>query len=140
MDQNQNQSPLGNELEKVLKAGIGAVATGVQKTRETIDSLAQKGEPLYAQARNAVSSAADKIKKAVSESGIADTFSCRPQVESVIRDLQEMTRPELDRIRSALEDIYPTRPDSREEQPDGENAPAPENESEDKRGEENKQE
>jgi len=111
---------LGNELEKVLKAGIGAVATGVEKTKEAIESLAQKGEPLYAQAKDAVNDAAEKIKKAVSESGIADVFSCRPRVESIIADLQEMTQEELDEIRQALEDIYPTRPASREE------APAPE--------------
>lgn len=108
---------LGNELEKVLKAGIGAVATGVEKTKEAIESLAQKGEPLYAQAKDAVNDAAEKIKKAVSESGIADVFSCRPRVESIIADLQEMTQEELDEIRQALEDIYPTRPASREEAP-----------------------
>ena len=87
---------IGNELEKVLKAGIGAVATGVEKTKEAIENLAQKGEPIYAQAKDAVSDAAEKIKKAVSESGIADVFSCRPRVESIIADLQEMTQEELD--------------------------------------------
>ena len=106
---------IGNELEKVLKAGIGAVATGVEKTKEAIESLAQKGEPIYAQAKDAVSDAAEKIKKAVSDSGIADVFSCRPRVESIIADLQELTQEELDEIRQALEDIYPTRPASREE-------------------------
>ena len=53
---------LGNELEKVLKAGIGAVATGVEKTKEAIESLAQKGEPLYAQAKDAVNDAATAVK------------------------------------------------------------------------------
>lgn len=109
---------IGNELEKVLKAGIGAVATGVEKTKEAIENLAQKGEPIYAQAKDAVSDAAEKIKKAVSESGIADVFSCRPRVESIIADLQEMTQEELDEIRQALEDIYPTRPASRNEKPE----------------------
>lgn len=122
---------LGNELEKVLKAGIGAVATGVEKTKEAIESLAQKGEPLYAQAKDAVNDAAEKIKKAVSESGIADVFSCRPRVESTIADLQEMTQEELDEIRQALEDIYPTRPASREEAPASEAEETPNGEDSD---------
>lgn len=122
---------LGNELEKVLKAGIGAVATGVEKTKEAIESLAQKGEPLYAQAKDAVNDAAEKIKKAVSESGIADVFSCRPRVESIIADLQEMTQEELDEIRQALEDIYPTRPASREEAPASEAEETPDGEDSD---------
>ena len=119
---------IGNELEKVLKAGLGAVATGVEKTKEAIENLAQKGEPIYAQAKDAVSDAAEKIKKAVSESGIADVFSCRPRVESIIADLEEMTQEELDEIRQALEEIYPTRPASRNEKPeqDAEEAPAEE--------------
>ena len=106
---------IGNELEKVLKAGIGAVAVGVEKTKEAIENLAQKGEPIYAQAKDAVNDAAEKIKKAVNESGIADVFSCRPRVESIIADLQELTQEELDEIRQALEDIYPTRPAKRDD-------------------------
>lgn len=104
---------IGNELKKVLKAGIGAVATGVEKTQGAIESLAQKGEPLYEQAKTAVCDAAGKLKKAVSDSGIADKFSCRPRVESIINDLRELTQQELDEIRAALEEIYPTRPANR---------------------------
>ena len=95
---------IGSELKKILKAGIGAVATGVEKTQGAIESLAQKGEPLYEQAKTAVCDAAGKLKKAVNDSGIADTFSCRPQVESIIKDLQELTQQELDEIRTALEE------------------------------------
>lgn len=127
---------IGNELEKVLKAGLGAVATGVEKTRETIENLAQKGEPIYTQARDAVSDAAEKIKKAVSDSGIAEVFSCRPRVESVIADLQEMTREELDEIRRALEEIYPTRPSAQEEETNPETDEAPEEENSHSAGQE----
>ena len=55
-------------------------------------------------------------------------FSCRPRVESIIADLQEMTQEELDEIRQALEDIYPTRPASREEKPEQEAEETPEEE------------
>lgn len=99
-----------NEMKKVLKAGIGAVATGVEKTQEAIETLAQKGEPLYEQAKTAVTDAADKVKKAVTDSGIADAFSCPSRTDRVIRELQQMTQEELDEITAAIEGIYPSRP------------------------------
>lgn len=113
-----------DSLKKVLQAGIGAVATGVEKTQEVIESLSQKGEPLYEQAKTTVNEAAEKIKKAVNDSGIADVFSCRPQVQSIINDLMELTQEELDEIRDALEDIYPTRPRNRQEEAQAMNADA----------------
>ena len=98
-----------DELKKVVKAGFGAVSTGVEKAQEVIDNLSKKGEPLYEQAKSAVNDAAEKIKKAVDDSGIGEAFSCRPQVQSIISDLQQLTREELDEVREALEDIYALR-------------------------------
>ena len=109
---------IGNEIKKMIQAGIGAVATGVEKTQEAIDTLAEKGEPIYEQAKAAVCDAAEKIKKAVDESGIGDLFSCPGPVDQVIEKMQEMTQRELDRVRTALEDIYPTRPSGEEEPPE----------------------
>ena len=111
---------IGDGLKKMVQAGFGAVATGVEKTQGAITRFAKKGEPIYEQAKSAVTETTDKIKKAVQEGKVGEMLSCRPRVESIIADLQEMTQEELDEIRQALEDIYPTRPASREE------APAPE--------------
>ena len=105
-----------DELKKMLKAGLGAVATGVDKAQEAIQVFAEKGEPLYEQAKEAVGDAADKIKKAVSSSGLADAFSCRPNVQDIIRDLGELCQDELDEVKAALDDIYPTRPKTRDSQ------------------------
>ena len=102
-----------DEIKKVIKAGIGAVATGVEKTQDAIETLAQKGEPLYQQANSAVCDTAGKIKKAVNDSGIPDALAGRPRVDSLIRALQQLTQEELDQLRAALEEIYPTRPASR---------------------------
>ena len=109
---------IGNEIKKMIQAGLGAVATGVEKTQEAIDTLAEKGEPLYEQAKAAVCDAAGKIRKAVDESGIGDLFTCPDRVDQVIEKMQEMTQRELDQVRAALEDIYPSRPSGREEIPE----------------------
>jgi len=90
-------------LKKVVKAGFGAVATGVEKTQETIARLAKKGEPIYEQARATVEETAGKIKKAVQNCPISDMLSCRPRVDAVIRDLKEMSREERACIRDALD-------------------------------------
>lgn len=102
-----------DEIKKVIKAGIGAVATGVEKTQDAIETLAQKGEPLYQQAKSAVCDTAGKIKKAVNDSGIPDALSGRPRVDCLIRALQQLTQEELDQLRAAIEEIYPTRPANR---------------------------
>jgi len=106
---------IGNEIKKMIQAGLGAVATGVEKTQEAIDTLAEKGEPIYEQAKAAVCDAAEKIKKAVDDSGIGDLFTAPSRTEKVIAEMQEMTQEELDEIRIALEDIYPARPSGKEE-------------------------
>ena len=98
-----------DELKKVVKAGFGAVSTGVEKAQEVNDHLSKKGEPLYEQAKSAVNDAAEKIKKAVDDSGIGEAFSCRPQVQSVISDLQQMSREELEEVRKAVEELLSLR-------------------------------
>lgn len=115
-----------DELKKVLKAGLGAMATGMDKAQEAIETLAQKGEPIYEQAKAAMGDAADKIKKAVNSSGIADAFTCRPKVEDIINDLNALCQDELDEVRKALEEIYPTRPRTRQSEPEAEDPGAAE--------------
>ena len=66
------------ELKKMVKAGMGAVATGMEKTQEAIETFAKKGEPIYQQAKTVVSDAADKVKQAVNE-GI-QTMNCKQGV------------------------------------------------------------
>ena len=96
---------LGDELKRMLKAGLGAVATGAEKAQEAIETLAQKGEPLYQQAKSAVTDAADKIRQAVNDSGIRDAMSGKPNVQDVIDDLRAMTREDLALVRAALDEF-----------------------------------
>ncbi|MBR6809511.1 MAG: hypothetical protein IKM64_04445 [Clostridia bacterium] len=83
------------ELEKVIKAGIGAVATGVEKAGEAVEYLAEKGEPLYEQAKEKVTSAADKVVKAFNEFG-------KPKIESLLHDARSFTIEELKELQEKL--------------------------------------
>ena len=79
---------LGNELKKVLKAGMGAVAAGLEMGQDAIEQLAKKGEPLYEQAKNAVSDAAGKVKQTI------DSLNAQPQAQEIIDTPQGMRSEE----------------------------------------------
>ena len=90
---------LGNELKKVLKAGMGAVAAGLEMGQDAIEQLAKKGEPLYEQAKNAVTDAAGKVKKTF------ESMSAQPQAQEIIDTLRGMGKEAWDQVRAALDEI-----------------------------------
>ena len=89
----------GNELKKVLKAGMGAVAAGLEMGQDAIEQLAKKGEPLYEQAKNAVSDAAGKVKQTIS------SMSAQPQAQEIIDTLRGMGKDAWDQVRAALDEF-----------------------------------
>lgn len=88
----------GNDLKKVLQAGIGAVATGLEKAHGAIEDLSKKGEPILEQAKTAVTDTVNKAKQAINE-------SAKPQVEDFIGRLQQFSAEELSKIRAALDEM-----------------------------------
>ena len=90
---------LGDELKKVLKAGIGAVAAGLEMGQDAIEQLAKKGEPLYEQAKNAVTDAADKVKQTF------DSMTAQPQAQEIIDALRGMGKEAWDQVRAALDEF-----------------------------------
>ena len=105
---------LGNDLKKMLKAGLGAVATGLEKAQDAIEDLSKKGEPIYEQAKAAVTDAVDKAKQAINE-------QARPQVDDFVNNLQKYSAEELAKVRKALDDLAQKAQDviSGETAPDG---------------------
>lgn len=93
-----------DELKKMVKAGMGAVAAGVEKTQEAIDLFAKKGEPIYQQAKSAVADAAGKMKQAVNES--LQAMNAKPKAEELIRSLKEVTQEEWACIRDAVDTFH----------------------------------
>lgn len=89
---------IGNDLKKVLKAGLGAIATGVEKASDAIEDLSKKGEPLYEQAKAAVTDTVNKAKKAYND-------AAKPQVDELVNSLQKFSAEELARLRAALDQL-----------------------------------
>ena len=121
------------EVEKMIKAGIGAVAAGVEKAQGAVDKLAKKGEPIYQQAKVSVTEFADKVCNAFRELG-------KPKLADMIHDAQELNNQDLTALNKALEEMIRMRAEeaaaqaaaaaeesiSAEEVPAEENAPAAE--------------
>ncbi len=112
------------ELKKMVKAGMGAVATGMEKTQEAIETFAKKGEPIYQQAKSVVSDAADKVRQAVND-GIQN-MNCKPKAEEIINKVKDLTQDEWEQIRGAVDDFFAQAKEraeqaetSAEETPDG---------------------
>ena len=68
-----------DSLKKILMAGFGAVSTGVEKSQEVLDKLAEKGESTYQQAVDLGKDAAEKLKKAYEESSIKAFLDREPK-------------------------------------------------------------
>ena len=93
-----------DELKKMVKAGMGAVAVGMEKTQEAIETFAKKGEPIYQQAKTAVNEAADKVMQAVNE-GI-QSMNCKPRAEEIINKVKDLTQEEWEQIRGAVDVFF----------------------------------
>jgi polyhydroxyalkanoate synthesis regulator phasin len=107
---------LGNELKKILMAGIGAVSVSVEKAQEIVNTLAQKGAITFEQAKTLSEEAAAKIKKAIDESEIKKALDHKPTQDSVIRDLKSLTADELACIKKSIEELESLNAEQPEEQ------------------------
>ena len=84
---------LGKDLEKIIKAGIGAVSEGLSRSAELVDRFAKKGEPLYNQAMDTVSDTAGKVKKTVS-----DILNAQVPLDQIKNSLKTLGKKELTEI------------------------------------------
>lgn len=96
---------IGSELKKIMMAGIGAVSTGVEKSQEVIDKLAKKGEVTFEQAKTISKDSAQKVKKALDDSGISDVFSCKVKKEQVAEDFEFLSVEDLIWLRDELSGV-----------------------------------
>lgn len=97
---------LGKDLEKVLKAGIGAVKSGVEHSQDLIDNWAEKGEPIYEAAKASVCATADKIKKHMECCPKQEENDHPLSIDRIKSALQGMHKEELDDILAFIGQIY----------------------------------
>ena len=96
---------ISSELKKILMAGLGAVSTGVEKSQQVISQLAEKGEQTFEQAKEMSKKAADHVKKAYDDSGLAEFFSTKVKKESIAEDLEALPKEDLAWLRDQLDQL-----------------------------------
>lgn len=88
-----------NILEKILKAGIGAVMTVAEKTGEVVDDLAKKGEEPYQKAVQKGGEILEEIKSTFEKSGVCE------KAEELFKTVESMSREELDCLKKVIREV-----------------------------------
>ena len=93
---------ISGELRKVLLAGIGAVATTAEKSKDLVHALVAKGELTVEQGKVLN----EELKRNVSESiQQAKETKTAPASRTVLEQMDSMTPEQLQEIREKLEKL-----------------------------------
>lgn len=92
---------LGEELKKVVLAGIGAVATTAEKSKELIDQLVQKGEITVEQGKVMNEELKRNIQEKMKEN-VTVVVKEEASVDKMVEKMDEMSPEELQAIKDKL--------------------------------------
>ena len=91
---------LGENVKKLLLAGVGAAATTVEKSKEILDDLVEKGELTVEQGKALNEELKHNIKKTVEEN-VKNTEKADP-VEELYKLLEKMTPEQIEALKERL--------------------------------------
>lgn len=91
---------LGENVKKLLLAGVGAAATTVEKSKEILDDLVEKGELTVEQGKALNEELKHNIKKTVEEN-VKNTEKADP-VEELDELLEKMTPEQIEALKEKL--------------------------------------
>ena len=91
---------LGENVKKLLLAGVGAAATTVEKSKEILDDLVEKGELTVEQGKALNEELKHNIKKTVEEN-VKNTEKADP-VEELDELLEKMTPEQIEALKERL--------------------------------------
>lgn len=89
---------INDEMKKVILAGIGAVATTVEKSQEIVDTLIKKGQITVEQGKVLN----EELKRAVKERQPKDTPE---QATSIVDQLDQLSKEEIEVIKKKLAEM-----------------------------------
>lgn len=94
---------LGESLKKVMLAGVGALATTAEKSKEILDDLVKKGELTVEQGKVLNEELKHNVKKAVKENV---TVKVKPSSPEELEELlDKMTPEQIDQLKEKLADL-----------------------------------
>ena len=84
------------DLKKVLLAGIGAVATTIEKSKDVVDELVKKGELTVEQG---------KILNEELKHDLREKLRTPADTESIRKDLEKVSRDDLAMLKAHIEEL-----------------------------------
>lgn len=94
----------GDELKKIVLAGIGAVAASAEKSKEVVDELIKKGEVTVEQGKILNEELKRKINEKTKESKEDNKEEKSDKVSEVLDELSKMSAEELEKIKAKLQE------------------------------------
>ncbi len=91
---------IGKSIEKLVKAGLGAVSEGLNLTQDVVDKLAEKGEPIFDQARSSMNETAEKLRNAVKNNA-----ELKRSAEEIKHSLLRLEKAQLLEIRNFIDSL-----------------------------------
>lgn len=112
-------SEFGEDLKKLLLAGLGAVATTAEKSKQMVDELVQKGEITLEQGKvlneELKRNVKDQVKKHVT---VTVTQPDSADVQNVKNAVSKMSDAELGQVKATIAEQERLRSQGAEEQPE----------------------
>ena len=92
---------IGEELNKLFLAGVGAVAMTAEKSKELIDALVKKGELTVSQGKEVNEELKHKVKEKIREEVCPEEGKSL----SVLEQIEQMSPEELNAVRAKLAEM-----------------------------------
>lgn len=87
---------ISEDIKKIMLAGIGAVATTVEKSKDVIDALVKKGELTVEQG---------KILNEELKHDLREKLRTPADTESIRKDLEKVSRDDLAMLKAHIEEL-----------------------------------
>lgn len=87
---------ISDDLKKIMLAGIGAVATTAEKSKEVVDALVKKGELTVKQG---------KILNEELKHNIKEKLRTPADVETISKDLEKVNKEDLSKLKAKIEEL-----------------------------------
>ncbi len=87
---------ISDDLKKIMLAGIGAVATTAEKSKEVVDAFVKKGELTVEQG---------KILNEELKHDIKEKLRTPADVETISKDLEKVNKEDLSKLKAKIEEL-----------------------------------
>ena len=85
-----------DELKKIILAGVGAVASTTEKSKEVLDQLVKKGELTIEQG---------KILNEELKHNISETLKPTVNAEAISQDLEKLSQVDLELLKAKISEL-----------------------------------